>query len=35
LFEDRPLATDIERVATTIASGELVAAVEREAGVLQ
>jgi histidine ammonia-lyase len=35
VFEDRPLATDIEGIATVIASGELVAAVEREAGALQ
>jgi histidine ammonia-lyase len=34
VFEDRPLATDIERLATAIGSGELVAAVERDAGAL-
>jgi histidine ammonia-lyase len=32
--EDRPLAEDIERVADAIRSGELVEAVEREAGEL-
>jgi histidine ammonia-lyase len=32
--EDRPLAEDIERVADSIRSGELVEAVEREAGEL-
>jgi histidine ammonia-lyase len=32
--EDRPLAGDIESVAQSIRSGELVAAVEREAGAL-
>ena len=30
VFEDRPLATDIERLATAISSGKLVAAVERD-----
>ena len=35
VFEDRPLATDIEGIATAIASGELVGAVEHEAGALQ
>src|SRR5215218_6034448 len=34
VFEDRPLAPDIERVADAIRTGELVAAVEREAGAL-
>jgi histidine ammonia-lyase len=34
VFEDRPLAPDIERVAEAIRTGELVAAVEREAGAL-
>jgi histidine ammonia-lyase len=34
VFEDRPLAPDIERVAEAISSGEFVAAVEREAGAL-
>jgi histidine ammonia-lyase len=34
LDEDRPLAPDIERMAEAIRSGELVAAVEREAGEL-
>jgi histidine ammonia-lyase len=34
VFEDRPLAGDIEAVAGAIRSGALVAAVEREAGAL-
>jgi histidine ammonia-lyase len=34
VFEDRPLSPDIERVAEAIRTGELVAAVEREAGAL-
>jgi histidine ammonia-lyase len=34
VFEDRPLAPDIERVAEAIRTGELVAAVERKAGAL-
>ncbi|TMJ97769.1 MAG: histidine ammonia-lyase, partial [Actinobacteria bacterium] len=34
LVEDRPLAADIERVATSIYSGDLVAAVEAEVGEL-
>ncbi|HSK15459.1 MAG TPA: histidine ammonia-lyase [Gaiellaceae bacterium] len=34
VFEDRPLAGDIEAVAGAIRSGEVVAAVEREAGEL-
>jgi histidine ammonia-lyase len=34
VHEDRPLAPDIERVAEAIRSGELVEAVEREAGEL-
>jgi histidine ammonia-lyase len=34
VFEDRPLAPDIERVAEAIRTGELVTAVEREAGPL-
>jgi histidine ammonia-lyase len=34
VFEDRPLAPDIERIADAIRSGELVTAVEREAGAL-
>jgi histidine ammonia-lyase len=34
LFDDRPLAEDIERVAESIRSGELVSAVEREMGEL-
>ena len=34
LVEDRPLAADIEAVAAAVASGELVAAVEREVGAL-
>ena len=34
LDEDRPLASDIERMADAIRSGELVAAVEREVGEL-
>jgi histidine ammonia-lyase len=35
LHEDRPLSADIERLADAIRSGELVAAVEAEAGELQ
>jgi histidine ammonia-lyase len=34
VVEDRPLSADIERVAEAIRSGELVAAVEKEVGVL-
>ena len=34
VFEDRPLAPDIERLAESIRSGELVAAVERAVGEL-
>jgi histidine ammonia-lyase len=35
VFEDRPLAPDIELVAESIRSGDLVAAVEREVGELR
>jgi hypothetical protein len=35
VVEDRPLSSDIQRVAETIRRGELVAAVEQEVGELR
>jgi histidine ammonia-lyase len=35
VVEDRPLSSDIQRIAETIRRGELVAAVERDIGELR